>query len=259
MLKSMDPKYRPEPFDPPLESTAVAVLGDMADRLRGARHTAAVELTEPVVSHAPQERQRNQAWPVAEFAISRGRLWQEIWIPAAVVGAGLMLVFSEINPQTRGNLLFLVTICLLLLPSALKAVGRALFPNRKGSVRLESDGLVFDPGLGQTMRGVRYEQIWDVDVTKATKVVHIKYHPAGFTGQIDEERVASMSLDFLQDAEGPASELGKRIYGIPPRRSAAVKHTVKGLLRMCAWLLLFVLAWFETVMIFSILTALKYL
>lgn len=253
----MDPKYRPEPFGPLVESTAAAVSRDVVDQLRGAHYTAAVESTTPVMPQSSQAHQTNQAWPVIEFAISRRRLWQEIWIPVVVVGASLLLVFGELESKNHASLVFCLTICLFLLPPALRAVGRALLPNRKGSVRLDVDGVVFNPGLARQPHDIRYEQIWNVDVSQGSNAVNIKYYPVGFAGQIDEGCVRAVAMDFVQDAEGLANELTKRARGAPPNRSVLMKQAVRSLLRMFAWLMLFGIAWFETAVVFLILVDVK--
>ncbi len=257
MLESMKPKYRSEPFDSTVKSTEFTPLRDLADWLRHVRHTSTIEPAEVTVSDVLRERRRNQSWPVIEFAISRSRLWQEIGVPAVIVVLSLMLVFGGSEANVRAKALFAVTGWLFFLPPALKAVARALLPNHKGSVRLERECLVFDPGLTREPRCVRYEQIWYVDVSKKTKVVYVKYYPAGFDGQIEEDHMATMSLDYIQDAEGLANELGVRAYAAPPSRGVEIRHMFKSLLRMFVWVLLFGVAWFETVAIFSILAALK--
>jgi hypothetical protein len=257
MLESMNPKYRPEPFESTSESSAAAVGRDLIDWLRSIRQSASSEVAEDSASRAIREWRRNQSWPVIEYAISRRRLWEQIWAPAVVVCAGLVLVFGGLEPQLRAKVLFLLTAYLFFLPSALKAMGRALLSNQRGSVRLENDELFYDPGLGRAPRTIRYDQMWDVDVSKDTSVVYVRYYPAEFDGQIDEERAAVLSVDFVQNAEELASELGKRVCGVTPRRSVTAKQTVKFILRLFGWLLLFVVAWIETTMIFSILAALR--
>jgi hypothetical protein len=259
MLKSMEPKYRSEAFESAGESTAMAETRDLIDWLRSIRRPASSEAAEDPASRAIHEWRRNQSWPVIEYAISRRCLWEEIWAPAMAVGISLLLVFGEIDPQIRAKLLFGLTMCWFLLPPALGAVARALLPKYQGSVRLESDGLVFDPGLARAPRTIRYEQIWDVDVQKSNKAVTINYYAIGFGGQIDEGRVTSLSVNFVQNAEELASELGKRACGVTRGHSVRVKQIIKSILRMFAWLLIFGVAWVETMMVFAILTALKYL
>ncbi len=257
MLKGSEPEYRRGPFDSTKKSTEVTFLHDLADWLWRIRQLSTIEPTEVAVSHFLRERQQNQSWPVIEFAVSRARLWQEIWVLVVAIAVGLVLIFADTDSATRSKLLLLMSFCLFLLPQTLKALARALVTDWRGSVCLESDCLVFDPGLAQAPHSVRYEQIWNVDVSKDNRVVYIKYYPARFDGQIDEGRAAAMSLNYVQDTGGLANELGRRTYGVPPRQYVEVKYAIINLLRSLARLFLLGVVWFTTMAIFSILFALR--
>jgi hypothetical protein len=258
MLKSMEPKYRLEPFDSIAATVKVTELYlPNGRKCRPGPSDSTTELTEVTVSRVAGGRQRNMSWPTIEYGIARSRLWQEIWVLAVAVGVGFILIFAKTEPQARSKLFLIMTFCLFMLPQTLAALARALLPDWRGRVRLESDCLVFEPGLAHAPRSVRYEQIWYVDFLKGTRSVYVKYYPIKFYDQLDMGRVAEMSLKYIQDGEGLASELGRRTFGAPPERGVEVKHAILGLLRAFGWLLLLGVMWFTTVEIFSILAALN--